>query len=85
MSVASENYRGIEFIRISSLPDSMRNAFCQSFDKDKIIKILTGNSLLHDCILYTDYVEWSKKSLEPETVNNEPALVPKLSVSLKMA
>ncbi len=53
-----ENFKGIEFVRISSLPAEQKEKIWQSFQHDKIIKIVKGKTLLNDCILYNDYVSW---------------------------
>lgn len=53
-----ENFKGIEFVRISSLPVEQKERIWQSFQHDKIIKIVKGKTLLNDCILYNDYVSW---------------------------
>jgi hypothetical protein len=58
MRATSETYKGIEFIRISSLPEDQKSAIWSSFDQEKIIKILKVDALLNDCILYRDYVDW---------------------------
>lgn len=58
MRTASEIYKGIEFIRISSLPEEQKSAIWTSFDQEKIIKILKVDALLNDCILYRDYLDW---------------------------
>lgn len=53
-----ENFKGIEFIRISSLPEEQKEKIWKSFQSDKIIKIVRDQSLMNDCILYQDYVSW---------------------------
>jgi hypothetical protein len=53
-----ENFKGIEFVRISSLPAEQKEKIWQSFQHDKIIKIVKDKTLLNDCILYNDYVSW---------------------------
>jgi hypothetical protein len=58
MRATSEVYKGIEFVRISSLPADQKVAIWNSFDREKIIKILKVDSLMNDCILYRDYLDW---------------------------
>ncbi|HWA32533.1 MAG TPA: hypothetical protein VG737_00310 [Cyclobacteriaceae bacterium] len=53
-----ENFKGIEFVRISSLPAEQKEKIWQSFQHDKIIKIVKDTTLLNDCILYNDYLSW---------------------------
>jgi len=69
MKIASEVYKGIEFVRISSLDANEKTNIWQTIARDKIIKILRDNELLNDCIQYQDYVSWAKtqkQSLEAE-------------------
>jgi hypothetical protein len=54
----TENFKGIEFVRISSLPEEIRQKVWNSFQQDKIIKIVKDHDVLTDCILYKDYVSW---------------------------
>jgi hypothetical protein len=63
MVPSSEIYKGIEFIRISSLPDDERKLFWKSFEQEKIIKILKPDALLNDCVLLQDYTNWTKRNL----------------------
>ena len=65
MKVETESYKGIEFVRISSLPDEQRELFWDSFNPQKIIKILRGNELLNDCLQYEDYQDWYTKRFSP--------------------
>ena len=74
MKVASEIYKGIEFVRVATLPQNQKEKFWQSFDTEKIIKILTNDSLLNDCIQYCDYSEWFAKNFTLETPLTEPSL-----------
>jgi hypothetical protein len=58
MLAASENYKGIKFIRISSLPSEQRNQIWKSLNPDIVIKILKGETLLADCVQYKHYLSW---------------------------
>ena len=58
MGAKSENFKGIEFVRISSLPEDQKEKIWRSFQTDKIIKIVKDQALMNDCILYQDYVSW---------------------------
>lgn len=62
MKIVSEVYKGIEFVRISSLEKEEKNQIWQTFERDKIIKILRDNELLNDCIQYADYITWSNSN-----------------------
>ncbi|MBY0432542.1 MAG: hypothetical protein K2U26_00365 [Cyclobacteriaceae bacterium] len=86
MRVKAEIFKGIEFVRISSLPNDQKEKIWQSFQHDKIIKIVKDNALLNDCILYHDYVNWADQQRSvptsapaPEPTNPAPVLFGKLA------
>jgi len=61
-----EVYKGIEFVRISKLPQEQSARITAALPKDKIIKILRDDEVvLDDCIHYRDYQEWFKKFYKP--------------------
>ena len=82
MKVEVENYRGIEFVRISSLPEDQKRMIWNSFNTQKIIKILRNKELLNDCLQFEDYIDWYKKSYKVSTANEPQAAVAK---ELKLA
>ena len=61
-----ETYKGIEFVRISSMPEEQQALIHQTLDRLKIVKILREHELLNDCILMTDYMEWAGATEKPE-------------------
>ena len=68
MLVEPEHYKGLVYVRISSLPPEQQNQIRDSYSQEKIIKILKNDSLINDCILYDDYVIWFKK-YKPHSVS----------------
>jgi len=58
MIAAIENYKGIEFVRISTLPEDQQKMILTSALQRKAIKILRDKELLIDCLPYDTYVEW---------------------------
>lgn len=60
MKVLAENYKGIEYVRISKLPDEQRSKLVQTLPSDRIIKILRENELLTDCVQFKHYEAWFK-------------------------
>jgi hypothetical protein len=58
MLVDPEHFKGISFVRISSLPAEQKVKIRESFDRELIVKILRDNSLINDCIVYADYLNW---------------------------
>ena len=65
MKAMAENFKGIEFVRISSLPQEQKEKIWQSFQQDKIIKIVRDQALMNDCILYEDYLSWLNQHQNP--------------------
>lgn len=87
MKAAAEIYKGIEFVRIFSLPDEQKVLIWQSLDRNKIIKILRENTLLNDCIQYSDYLAWYSQVIAGEQQLIQPLIKTqkKLSSVLKEA
>ncbi len=83
MKVLAENYKGIEFVRLSRLPEVQKALIVKALPSDCIIKILRENELLTDCIQYKHYDAWYAKSFKTEsgTGPQSPILSPKLEVN----
>jgi len=58
MRARSENYRGIEYVQISSLPVEQQKTIYKSLNHNLIINILRGDALLNDCLQYQHYDAW---------------------------
>lgn len=86
MKADLEIYKGIEFVRIFSLPDEQKVIIWKTLQRDKIIKILRDNTLLSDCILYKDYEQWYAETFSVQQAKeeeNEPTIQPVLVSVLK--
>ena len=83
MKVNVENYKGIEFVRISSLPADQKEIIWNSVNTQKIIKILRDNELLNDCLQYGDYQNWYKQHYKPRLQPEKPPY--ELAKELKLA
>jgi hypothetical protein len=57
----AEVYRGIEFVRLSSLPKEQARMIRDSNYLKNTIKILHGTDLYTDCLLYASYIEWYQR------------------------
>ncbi len=73
MGAAAENFKGIEFVRISSLPEEQKIQIWQTFEHHKIIKIVRDKALLNDCILYQDYVSWLSQQKTDQPAEKSPS------------
>jgi len=69
MLIEPEHYKGILFVRISSLPGEQKRVIRENYSRESIVKILKDNLLLSDCILYDDYVKWYKQIHAQKTIN----------------
>ena len=76
MLVKPEQYKGISYVRISSLPVDQRAKIRHSYQREAIIKILKDNTLINDCIIYDDYVNWynSEKKSRGEIITGHAPL-----------
>jgi hypothetical protein len=59
--VKSTIYKGIEFVRLSSMSKSDQELFQKTFNPHLYIKILMDEEIVHDCIQYKDYISWYAK------------------------
>lgn len=67
-----ENFRGIEFVRISSMPKDEQEKIWSSFEHEKIIKIVKDQSLMNDCILYPDFEAWKTRQTADQQKTASP-------------
>ncbi len=74
-------YRGIEFVRISELPENQKVEIQKWASDGQIIKILKDEQLMSDCVQYKDYTYWFevvfKVATANEPVQNSPRQVVK--------
>jgi hypothetical protein len=87
MEVKAEFYKGIEFIRISDLPEDLRQLFWQTFDHKKVIKILRSGSLLNDCVLLNDFMHWQQTTRAEKftSLQSEQATPQNFTINIQQA
>lgn len=86
MRAALENYKGIDYVHIASLPAEQRESIYQSIDHQAIINILKDGALLNNCLQYQHYLEWYEtifKSTAKEKLVEQPIATPVLTLSYK--
>jgi hypothetical protein len=64
MKADAKVYKGIEFVRLSSLNKEQAASIGESAFAKKTIKILCDNELLSDCLPYSYYLEWYHQFLK---------------------
>ncbi|MGK7391187.1 MAG: hypothetical protein ACNS60_12600 [Candidatus Cyclobacteriaceae bacterium M2_1C_046] len=62
--VKKEIYKGIEFVRLSKLPEEQAVQI-KEWSRSKRITILTDAETWRDCIQYKDYQNWYENSYKP--------------------
>lgn len=79
--LAKRSYKGIEYIRLDSVPKQIVESLVRSLSPRTLIKIQMYDETIADCVLYEAYEKWFAKYQEEATaqVNVVPA---KGSVSL---
>ena len=60
-----KHYKGIDYIRVSDLPEDQQQKIQNWLNNDVVIKILTPEGLLKDCLLYSDYTYWFQSIYTP--------------------
>jgi hypothetical protein len=72
MMIDSKIYRGIEYVHISELPKTQREALIQTINHDLFIKILIDGNILHECLQFKDYSFWYNSVFVPKTITAAP-------------
>jgi len=60
MLATAEIYKGITYVRISSLPSEQKELIRKTIQRNQIINILKDETILSDCIQYHHYENWFK-------------------------
>ncbi|MBS1682389.1 MAG: hypothetical protein JST48_11805 [Bacteroidetes bacterium] len=83
MKAAAENYKGIKYVRISSLPLEQKDRIWKTIDCNRVIKILMGDSLLNDCLQYEHYIAWYENfySIKEKPVEVYPSTAENLAIA----
>lgn len=58
MKVQSTIYKGIEYVKVSTLPADQREHLLKTINQGLLIKILVDGKLLSNCLLFKDYEAW---------------------------
>lgn len=70
----SRTYKGIDYIKLTELPDEQYLAFMEWVGKESIITIQVNGNSVKNCVQYTDYNYWFDsvllKSIDKNTPDN---------------
>lgn len=81
----STTYKGIKYIRLSTLPAEQAKALVQTLNQRTLIKILKDDIILEDCVLYTAYMQWyeslSTKVVTTITSGHETKLKKQITIA----
>ena len=58
IKLSKKTYRCIEYINLSSLSGDQQGSLKQSLSNRTLIKILQGDIVINDCVLYAAYENW---------------------------
>ncbi len=86
MRASSMNYKGIQYVQISSLPVEQKKMILTSINQKLIITILKKAELLHDCLQYQHYLAWYENvfsAMKQENTIESRAAVPSLTFAFK--
>jgi hypothetical protein len=79
MKAGAEVYKGIEFVRLSSLKDDQSLSIRNSAFAGRTIKILRNNEIISDCLPYTVYLEWYHQFVNSEVKSSEREFVQEIN------
>ncbi len=79
----SKRYKGIDYVRLESLPSEEKDQIINWLNSDTIIKIQTESELMSDCILYKDYEYWYTHVFSKITLAQEEKVEKKYQVNKK--
>ena len=79
--LAKRSFKGIEYIRLGSLPQHHADALVKSLNPRTLIKIQMYDEIIEDCVLYEAYEHWYS-NLQTEAIEQSSANTVKNSVSL---
>lgn len=58
MKAESKNYKGIEYVQLSELPQSQQDRLIHSINHNLFIKIMIDGKVMNQCLQYKDYSFW---------------------------
>jgi hypothetical protein len=79
--LAKRTFKGIEYIRLESLPKQQADILIKNLGPRTLIKIQMYDEIIEDCVLYEVYESWYSRA-EKELVSEQAATTVKNSVSL---
>lgn len=59
--IAKRSYKGIEYIRLDSVPKQMAGSLVNSLNSRTLVKIQMYDETIEDCVLYEAYENWYAK------------------------
>lgn len=66
------NFKGIEYIRLSSLTPIQEKSLNGILERNQIINIQVGTQILRDCVLYKNYEIWYEQNASLFSGENTP-------------
>jgi hypothetical protein len=67
MKISAKNFKGIEFVQLSQLPEDQRSKILETLNRNFLIKILMDGQILGNCLQYKDYEFWYENIFNTKT------------------
>ena len=58
MKAEAKNYKGIQYVHLSELPQPQQERIIHTINHNLFIKIMIDGKVVSRCIQYKDYVNW---------------------------
>jgi hypothetical protein len=79
--INKKSYKGIDYVRLSTLPPNEAELLKKNLTSRSLIKIMIYDEIIDDCVLYGEYEAWLK-NYQPEPVEkSSAALTNRVSLS----
>ncbi|HEY9047817.1 MAG TPA: hypothetical protein VIN08_18045 [Ohtaekwangia sp.] len=65
MKIEPTNFKGIEYVQVSQLPEEQQAVITQSINNNLYIKILIDGKIVGKCLQYKDYELWYNSVYRP--------------------
>ena len=75
MQAESKNYKGIEYVQLSELPQLQRDRLIHSINPGLFIKIMIDGKVVDQCLQYKDYILWFEKEFKPKVAPAKEVIV----------
>ena len=76
--LTKRTYKGINYIRLSSLSGAQADSLNQTLNDRTLVKILINEVILSDCVLYDAYEKWFESTTIENSTTSSAEPLPQL-------